>query len=91
MGVLEDSLITLNNGNTKKVNDIQPREVVLSCDIKGLFSRANNNITLSWSEENPIITKKSTLVTPKWKENVSNYKLINNKCDVLLSDSTTLL
>ena len=58
MGVLEDSLITLENGNNKKVNDLQQRELVLSCEIEGLFSRASNSTTLTWSKENPIITKK---------------------------------
>ena len=82
MGVLEDSLITLKNGNIKKVNDIQQREKILSCDIEGLFSMASNSNTLTWSEENPIITKNLTVVTHKWRESVSNYRLINNKLKI---------
>ena len=38
MGVLEDSLITLENGNNKKINDIRHHELILSCRIEGLFS-----------------------------------------------------
>ena len=82
MGVLEDSLITLENGNNKKVNDLQQRELVLSCEIEGLFSRASNSTTLTWSKENPIITKKLTVVTHKWRESVSNFRLINNKLKI---------
>ena len=82
MGVLEDSLITLENGNNKKINDIRHHELILSCRIEGLFSEASNITTLTWSKENPIITKKLTAVTHKWRESVSNYKLINNKLKI---------
>lgn len=82
MGVLKDSLITLEDGETKNIEELKHREIILSCNIQGLFSNASNNITLAWSEKNPVITKQNTLITHKWKEKVSNYRIINNKLKI---------
>ena len=45
MGVLKDSLITLEDGETKNIEELKHREIILSCNIQGLFSNASNNIT----------------------------------------------
>lgn len=49
MGVLKDSLITLEDGKTKNIEEVKNREIILSCNIQGLFANASNSITLAWS------------------------------------------
>ena len=82
MGVLKGSLITLKNGNRKKIEDISRTDVINSCNIHGITSMASNNTTMSWSQENPIIIRDSTQVTHKWKEDIHNYRVINNKLKI---------
>ena len=81
MGVLKGSLIT-KNGNRKKIEDISRTDVINSCNIHGITSMASNNTTMSWSQENPIIIRDSTQVTHKWKEDIHNYRVINNKLKI---------
>ena len=84
MGVLEDNKVTLKNGNTKEIKDLFKNEVLLSCNIKGLHPRANNNNAMSWCEKNPIIKKTTGKVINKWKETIKNYMMINNKLKISL-------
>lgn len=82
MGVLKGSLISLKNGNKKKIEDISRKDIINSCNIQGLTSMASNNVTMSWCQENPIIIRESTQVTHKWKEDIYNYRVINNKLKI---------
>ena len=59
MGVLENSLITLENGDKIHVEEIKMNyDKLLSCSIEGLHSKSIDKEAIEWSKINPIIEKK---------------------------------
>ena len=90
MGVLEDSHITLENGDKINIEDLKTNDKVLSCSIDGLNNKTVNKEAIIWSEVNPKIEKAETEVKQKWKESVDKYMIINNKLKITL-DAVILL
>tara|TARA_Y100001935_G_scaffold255657_2_gene270612 strand:- start:8918 stop:10240 length:1323 start_codon:yes stop_codon:yes gene_type:complete len=90
MGILEDSLITLENGDKINIEDLKINDEVLSCNIDGLNNKTVNKEAIIWSEVNPKIEKAESKVTSKWKESVDKYMVINNKLKITL-DTVILL
>jgi len=90
MGVLENSHITLENGDKKNIEDLKTNDKVLSCSIDGLNNKTVNKEAIIWSEVNPKIEKAETEVKQKWKESVDKYMIINNKLKITL-DAVILL
>lgn len=80
MGVLENSLITLENGDKIHVEEIKINyDKLLSCSIDGLHSKSIDKEAIEWSKINPIIEKKGSIVSHKWKETIDKYILVNGK------------
>ena len=90
MGILEDSLITLENGDKINIEDLKINDKVLSCSIDGLNNKTVNKEAIIWSEVNPKIEKAETEVKQKWKESVNRFMIINNKLKITL-DTVILL
>jgi len=90
MGILEDSLITLENGDKINIEDLKINDEVLSCSIDGLNNKTINKEAIIWSEVNPKIEKAESKVENKWKESVNKYMIINNKLKITL-DTVILL
>ena len=79
MGILEDSLITLENGDKIDVKELKLDDnIVLTCQIDGLNPKSVNKEAIGWSQINPIIEKKKAKVSKKWKENIDKYIVVNN-------------
>ena len=78
MGVLGDSLITLENGDKLKIESIKLNtDVVLSCQIEGMNHKSINKEAILWSQVNPKIEIKESLAYYKWKEKTDKYILVN--------------
>ena len=78
MGILEDSLITLENGDKIDVKELKLDDnIVLTCQIDGLNPKSVNKEAIGWSQINPIIEKKKAKVSKKWKENIDKYIVVN--------------
>ena len=90
MGVLENSHITLENGDKINIEDLKVNDKVLSCIIDGLNNKTINKEAIIWSEVNPKIEKADSKVTDKWKESVDRFMIINNKLKITL-DNVILL
>lgn len=90
MGVLENSHITLENGDKINIEDLKVNDKVLSCIIDGLNNKTINKEAIIWSEVNPKIEKADSKVTNKWKESVDRFMIINNKLKITL-DNVILL
>ena len=90
MGILEDSLITLENGDKINIEDLKINDKVLSCSIDGLNNKTVNKEAIIWSEVNPKIEKAETEVKQKWKESVNRFMIIKNKLKITL-DTVILL
>jgi hypothetical protein len=85
MGILEDSLITLENGDKIDVKELKLDDnIVLTCQIDGLNPKSVNKEAIGWSKINPIIEKKMARVSKKWKENIDKYIVVNNKLKLSL-------
>ena len=85
MGILEDSLITLENGDKIDVKELKLDDnIVLTCQIEGLNTKSVNKEAIGWSKINPIIVKKTARVSKKWKENINKYIVINNNLKLSL-------
>ena len=85
MGILEDSLITLENGDKIDVKELKLDDnIVLTCQIDGLNPKSVNKEAIGWSQINPIIEKKMARVSKKWKENIDKYIVVNNKLKLSL-------
>ena len=78
MGVLENSHITLENGDKIDVKDIKlDDDKLLSCEIEGLHSKSIDKEAIQWSKINPIIEKKESIASNKWKGTIDKYILVN--------------
>jgi len=86
MGVLENSHITLENGDKINIEDLKVNDKVLSCIIDGLNNKTINKEAIIWSEVNPKIEKADSKVTNKWKESVDRFMIINNKLKITLDN-----
>ncbi len=85
MGILEDSLITLENGDKIDVKELKLDDnIVLTCQIDGLNPKSVNKEAIGWSQINPIIEKKKAKVSKKWKENIDKYLVVNNNLKLSL-------
>ena len=78
MGVLENSLITLENGDKIHVKDIKLNDdKLLTCQIEGLHSKSIDKEAIQWCKINPIIEKKESIASNKWKGTIDKYILVN--------------
>ena len=85
MSILENSLITLENGDKIDVRKLKlDNDIVLTCKIAGLNPKSVNKEAIAWSKINPIIEKKMARVSKKWKENIDKYIVVNNKLKLSL-------
>tara|TARA_Y100000817_G_scaffold251336_1_gene203774 strand:+ start:3809 stop:5191 length:1383 start_codon:yes stop_codon:yes gene_type:complete len=84
MGVLENILITLDNGDEMNIVDIEPHCKLLSCGIEGLNDMSSNKEAIGWYKLNPIIIKNTCKVKSKWVENINIYMVINDKLKISL-------
>lgn len=84
MGVLENILITLDNGDEMNIVDIEPHCKLLSCEIEGLNGMSSNKEAIGWYKLNPIIIKNTCKVKSKWVENINIYMVINDKLKISL-------
>ena len=78
MGVLEDSLITLENGDKIDVKYLKLNDdKLLSCQIEGMNHKSINKEAILWSQVNPKIEIKGSLAFYKWKQKTDKYILVN--------------
>ena len=90
MGVLKGTEITLIDGTTKKIEDLDYTEDILSCIIRNKDKNVNDYSKTNelMDEMNDVVYSltKSQLLN-NWSENVNIYLLINNKLKISLDHS----
>ena len=82
MGVLKDTEITLIDGTTKKIKDLNSEEELLSCSISGISNKGRERDSIRWSNNNPELEKYKAKIDASWIDGQHIYMIINNKLSI---------
>lgn len=82
MGVLKDTEITLIDGTTKKIKDLNSEEELLSCSISGISNKGRERDSIRWSNNNPELEKYKAKLDASWIDGQHIYMIINNKLSI---------
>ena len=82
MGVLKGTEITLIDGTTKKIKDLNSEEELLSCSISGISNKGRERDSIRWSNNNPELEKYKAKLDASWIDGQHIYMIINNKLSI---------
>lgn len=82
MGVLKDTEITLMDGTTKKIEDLNSEDELLSCSISGISNKGRERDSIRWSNNNPELEKYKAKLDASWIDGQHIYMIINNKLSI---------
>ena len=82
MGVLKDTEITLIDGTTKKIKDLNSDDELLSCSISGISNKGRERDSIRWSNNNPELEKYKAKLDSSWNDGQHIYMIINNNLKI---------
>ena len=91
MGVLKDTEITLMDGTTKKIEDLNSEDELLSCSISGISNKGRERDSIRWSNNNPELEKYKAKLDASWIDGQHIYMIINNNLHIKIRSTGRLI